>query len=120
MTNEYTEWIAKAERDFRAGKYNVAGKLLEEGAFFFQQSAEKALKALAIKNFGKFPKIHDLVSLAVDLKAPEEIKSYARFLSPAYQYTRYPDVIKTEDLEGEIEELENSAQEILKWVKKNL
>jgi len=120
MTSEYMEWIRKSEKDLEAAKYNLTGGLLEEGAFFLQQSAEKSLKALFIKKTGKFPRIHDLVSLAKDIKAPEEIIASARILSPAYHYTRYPDVVKVENLKERIDELEESAEKILKWVKKNL
>ena len=120
MVYEYLEWIKKAERDFDAALYNLKGNFIEEGAFFLQQSAEKALKALFLKKLSRLPKTHDLVGLAMDLKAPDKIKSYARLLSPAYQYTRYPDVSGIMGLEEEIENLKNYCKEILTWVKKNL
>src|SRR3989344_5106650 len=118
MALEYTEWLKKSEQDFEAAKYNIEGGLIEEGAFFLQQSSEKALKALFIRKSGRFPRIHDLVSLAKELKAPEEIIVLAKILSPAYHYTRYPDVVKVENLKERIGELKESSEKLLKWVKK--
>ena len=99
MGNEHAEWIAKAERDFDTAKYNIEGKKFEGGLFFLQQSAEKALKALYIKKFRKLFKTHNLVVLARALKADKRILTICEQLSPAYQYTRYPDVAEIGDLE---------------------
>jgi len=120
MNDEYKDWIEKAERDFSSANYNIEGGLLEEGAFFLQQSSEKALKALYIKRFKRLFRTHDLVVLAKGLKAPKEIVEFSKKLSPAYQYTRYPDIVKKEELESEINNLKNYSEEILKWVKKSL
>src|SRR3989344_3008729 len=115
MNNEYKEWMEKAEEDLDTANYNLQGNKLGAAAFFMQQSAEKALKALHIKKFGKFPKTHDLVSLSRELKVPENILSCAKLLSPAYQYTRYPDIMEPHELEAEINELNSSCKEIIKW-----
>ena len=48
--DEANRWIAKAERDLNAAKINFDNKLFEVSAFLCQQSVEKALKALQLKN----------------------------------------------------------------------
>ncbi|MBI5803859.1 HEPN domain-containing protein [Candidatus Pacearchaeota archaeon] len=56
--DEYKEWIKKAERDLEAAKSNIKNGFLEEGAFFLQQSAEKAFKSLSIKRLPKILRSH--------------------------------------------------------------
>jgi len=43
-------WLRKSERDMLAAEVNFKERLFEESAFFSHQAAEKALKALYIKN----------------------------------------------------------------------
>lgn len=117
---EVKSWIKKAEEDFETAQYNLDGNKIEPGLFFLQQSAEKALKALYIKKFKKLIKVHDLVLLAKKLNAPKEIVEFCKKLTPAYQYTRYPDVSLTEDIAELTPILLNHCKEILKWVKKNI
>lgn len=68
MKEEIKKWFEQAEKDFNTAKYNISGGNLEAGAFFLQQSAEKALKVLYIKKFRKLLKTHDLILLARKLK----------------------------------------------------
>jgi len=95
--------MEKAEQDLDTAKYNIKGKKLAGGLFFLQQSAEKALKVLYIKKFKKLFKTHN-----------------CELLSPAYQYTRYPDVAKVTALEQRADEFLEYAEEVLRWAKKNL
>ena len=44
-------------------------------------------------------KTHDLFLLSKKVGAPENIFSFSKELSPAYQYTRYPDIINMENLD---------------------
>ncbi|MBS3072110.1 HEPN domain-containing protein, partial [Candidatus Pacearchaeota archaeon] len=90
------------------------------GAFFLQQSAEKALKALLIKRMKELMKTHDLVVLARKLNAPEETIEHCKKLTVVYLETRYPDTNIAKEIKEEIENLKDSAKEILKWTKKNL
>ena len=117
---EYKEWFSQALRDFDTAKYNTEGARFESGAFFLQQSAEKALKSVYIKKFKTLLKTHDLVLLAKKLHAPEKIIGYCRDLNPAYSYTRYPDIPKLENLESKISDLIKFAEEILKWAKESI
>jgi len=117
---DYELWIKKAEEDFDTALYNLKGDKIEAGAFFLQQSAEKALKAIYIKKFKKLLKTHDLVLLSKNVSAPKEIIKHCEKLTIVYSETRYPDTGLEEDIKEEIENLKNSATEILKWTKKNL
>lgn len=118
--NEFDIWFKKAEQELDTAKYNIKGDKLPAGFFFLQQSAEKALKALYIKKFGKLVKTHDLVLLAKDLKAPKNIEEFCMLLTPAYNYTRYPDIIVAVNLKSKAETFIKSTEEILEWIKKNI
>ncbi len=117
---EFNKWIEQAEKDLDTANYNLKGNRNDAGFFFLQQSAEKALKAVYLKKFKKLFKTHDLFILAKRLNAPKEILDYCKKLTPAYQYTRYPDVIQIKELAELEEDFLNYCNEILKWCKKNL
>jgi len=112
------KWLEQAVKDLDTAKYNLQGGRKEAGIFFLQQAAEKALKAAYIKKFRKLFKIHDLVLLSKRIKAPQKILEYCKELSPAYQYTRYPDVTPVRNLDDLSKKFINYVEEILKWVKK--
>lgn len=99
---ESKDWFRQAEKDLDTAKFNLDGGKIEAGVFFLQQSAEKALKAVYINKFKKLLKVHD-----------------CKKLGPAYQYTRYPDVLKVENLNELASEFFDYTKEILKWAKKN-
>lgn len=117
---DFKKWIEKAEEDFETARYNLNGNKIDAGFFFMQQSAEKALKAVYLKKFGALFKTHDLVILAQRLNAPDKILEYCKKLTPAYQYTRYPDIIKVRKLEEFEEDFLKYCKEIIEWCKKNL
>ena len=113
-------WFKKAEEDFDTAKYNLKGNKIEPAVFFLQQSAEKALKAIYIKEYKSIIKVHDLVLLAKKIKAPLKIIELCKELNPAYQYTRYPDVAPVNNLKEKATKFVNSVEEILKWTKENI
>ncbi len=118
---DYEIWIKKAGQDIKTAKYNIKGKEIEAGAFFLQQSAEKALKAVYIKRFKKLIKTHDLVRLAKEIGAPDKIVNGCKKLTLIYQYTRYPDVSPdTGFSKEEINDFIKSTEELLKWTKGSL
>lgn len=117
---EIREWMNKADKDFSTAIYNLKGNELEAAGFFFQQAAEKALKAFYIKKHKKLLKTHVLTILAESLAAPKEILEACKNLTPAYQYTRYPDILKETDINEIITELKANAEEIIKWAKENI
>ena len=117
---EANTWFKKAEKEFQTAKYNIKGNEIEAGAFFLQQSAEKALKALLIKKTKELIKTHDLVFLAKKISAPKEIIEKCQRLTVINQQVRYPDIPQTSELKNEIEELIKYTEDILRWTKKNL
>ncbi len=63
---------------------------------------------------------HDLVSLARDLELSEEVIQDCKELSPAYMYTRYPDVILIKNIERESSKFIDITEKILKWLEKKI
>lgn len=120
MREEIKKWMEKAEHDLNTAKTNFHERIYDAAAFYSQQSAEKALKALCIKTLGEVVKTHDLVFLSRKLDLPDELKIACKELSPAYTYTRYPDVIEIETLDEVSEKLIGYAKEVLEWVKKKI
>lgn len=113
------QWLELAERDIKAAEKIKDVEEYEASAFLCHQAAEKALKAVYIKKFGKLLKTHDLVLLATETEA-EELKNICKELTPAYLYTRYPDVEKVEGIEKLIEGYLAHAKQVVEWAKKNL
>jgi len=117
---DFKIWFDKAKDDLNTAKYNLSGSKFEAGIFFLQQTAEKALKALYIKKFKSLLKTHDLVILAKRINAPDNLIELCKKLAPSYQYTRYPDVIKVDNLDEISKDFLNYTEQILKWVKKKI
>ncbi|MEA1904657.1 MAG: HEPN domain-containing protein [Candidatus Hadarchaeota archaeon] len=120
MREEVGRWWKRAQEDLETARVNRRSERFYAAAFFAQQSVEKALKALSIAKKNKFRKIHDLVALGREVKLPQRLIDYCREISPAYTYTRYPDVIEPADLKPKIGDLIDHAEEVLKWVQKRI
>jgi len=90
------EWITKAEEDFQFAliSLNENKPFHAHICFFFQQSAEKYLKALILAQSAKFQKTHDLVLLLKNcIEKTPDIRSLADdcdLLATFYVETRYP------------------------------
>ena len=92
MREEVKIWWEQAETDLATAKSNLEQGIHYASVLFSQQSAEKALKALYIHLKKDIPpKTHNLVNLAKQMDAPEEIIDACADLSPEYVLTRYPD-----------------------------
>lgn len=117
MEEESKKWIEKAEEDLDTARYNIKGNKINASLLFLQQSSEKALKAVYIKKFNKLLKVHDLVLLAKKVDAPEKIIEFCKELTPAYQYTRYPDVEMVNNPKTLVSKFLKFNEEILKWAK---
>ena len=65
VRSEAERWLAVASTDLvAAGRLlNQAGQLSAQTCFFAQQAAEKAIKALLVRDQIEFPFIHDLDAL---------------------------------------------------------
>lgn len=118
MREEVKRWWERAQEDLETARVNQESERFYAAAFFAQQSVEKALEALSIARMNKFRKIHDLVALGREVKLPQRLIDHCREISPAYTYTRYPDVPGRADLGPRIGDMIKHAEEILRWVRK--
>lgn len=88
-------------------------------AFYSQQAAEKALKAMQIQMLSRFDRVHDLLTLADSVKTPEEILNCCLRLNPYYTITRYPDVGEP-IAEKTAKEVVDKSRRVVEWVKQSL
>jgi HEPN domain-containing protein len=89
MREEVANNWAQAQEDLETSRVLLEAERYYASVFFSQQAAEKALKALYVQSKRELPKTHNLVELAIELKAPEEVMSAAQELTPDYLVTRY-------------------------------
>lgn len=109
----------RAEEDLGTAEDCIKIKRFHAVAFYSQQAAEKALKALQIEKLSRFDRVHDLLTLAASIKAPTEIVNCCLKLNPYYTITRYPDVeetIKEEAAKG----LPKISRRVVEWAKQTL
>lgn len=116
---EPREWLNRALSNLNLGKNCIQGVNLEDLCFNFQQSVEKSLKAILIKNNIKVPRTHSISELISILKeksiiVPDEIQKIAPSLNIYAVDTRYPDnyfVIDKEDYKEAFE----IAEKVYNW-----
>ena len=111
-------WLAKAQEDLETPEYNLKGKKLSYAAFLYQQSAEKALKAVLIKQGKPVPKIHDCGVLAQVARAPQGLLKTAESLTRYYFRTRYPDELLAQVDKEQVQQLRTAAWEVIEWSKR--
>lgn len=93
MREEVGRWVEQAAIDLKAADDNLKSKNYYLVALLCHQAIEKALKALyMLKKHRASPRTHSLVGLAAELQVPQQFRSTADLLNPAYIFTRYPDV----------------------------
>ncbi|MHB0912902.1 MAG: HEPN domain-containing protein [Armatimonadota bacterium] len=107
----------------------TARTLLDAGiyyasVFFSQQTAEKALKAVALHRQQKNPRGHHLIQIANNLDAPIEVMNAAAELNAEFLTTRNPDALdeipaQFFDHESAITHLK-AAETVLDWAKSML
>lgn len=119
MREEVKNWWKSGQKDAETARYNLDGDKLEAAAFFAQQAAEKALKALQIKKLSEFERTHDLVALAKSLDSPTEIIRFCETITPFCTMPRYPDVKITYDKQ-KFSSVINAIEKVGEWVKQNL
>lgn len=122
-SKEIAKWTNKAEDD-----YNFASSILPDTTFyshvcfFFQQAAEKYLKAYIVKNNLEFRKIHDLTKLLEicekENSAFSSLLEDCQLLNALYIDTRYPVHWPSMVSKGEAQKAEQSASKIKEFVKK--
>lgn len=106
-------WFEIAERDLDVARYLLEGERFSAAAFYAQQAAEKALKALLAER--PPPKTHDVFALAKMIAVPQRILDLANEFSPVYVATRYPEVGEVEIDEEEAAALVKAAEEVVAW-----
>ena len=119
MRREAKGWLYKAQEDYSTAQDCLESKHFDASAFHSQQAAEKSLKALQIHLQGKFDKIHDLVSLAKSVDAPNDIVTCCLRLAPYYVVTRYPDVGEP-ITKATVKELLDYSMKVIRWVTQSL
>lgn len=117
MVGTPEDWLAQADEDLRTAEYNLEGEMLDAAAFYAQQAAEKALKAVHLGSEGRLTRTHDLVALGRRVDAPEDLLERCKILSPAYFYTRYPDVAGIDAIDEDVPELVEHAKEVVSWAR---
>jgi len=117
-------WVMQAESDLDSAKYNFKGKRFDVAAYLCQQSVEKGLKALYLKDNKELWKTHDLVKLATLINAPQEIINVCNELNPIYVEDRYPDFSDTipakKFAENDINNFIKKTEKTMKWIKAQL
>ena len=121
----FEEWLDKAEEDFKFAEKNLQeDEFYPQICFHFHQAAEKYLKAAIIGNGLKFRPVHDLIEMISTLKetfsSATEIEEDCKFINPFYIETRYPVHWPTSYNKKTAELARDSAENIRKWVKKQL
>ncbi|MEK6874727.1 MAG: HEPN domain-containing protein [Nanoarchaeota archaeon] len=119
MRIESKEWLFQAKQDYNTAEYLIQGNKLQACAFYSQQRAEKALKAVQIELLKRFDRTHDLVLLSSSVNAPQHIIEACSQLSPQYVATRYPDTKKVHTL-PDVNKLLQHSREVLEWASKTL
>ncbi len=125
MRTEVHDWLEQAHADLKTARDNLSLKNYYASVVFSQQSAEKALKALYFFSEKKVPpKIHDLVKLAMELNAPEEVLASADNLTGTYLSSRYPgaapEIPARYYTQVKAETHLQEAEVILKWAEKKI
>jgi HEPN domain-containing protein len=94
--DDIRQWIDLARYDLRTSEAMLSGKRYLYVLFTCQQATEKMLKALIVKNTGRFPpRIHDLGRLAesAGLELDENRRRFVGKLSLYYIESRYPEEV---------------------------
>lgn len=91
MTERSRDWLAQAEDDLCWCADTCAAGRWSQACFVAQQTAEKAMKALAIKRGYTTIRSHSVKELAQALQINDEIETMARRLDLYYISARYPD-----------------------------
>ncbi len=128
MREEVVLWIRQAEADLRKARNDLITHDWDSAAFWSQQAAEKALKALLIY-FGKVARSHNLLELARILMEEVGVDTSSilddlRELTIHYTISRYPNAANALPIELYDEkmarDLVSRAERVVLWVKQYL
>jgi HEPN domain-containing protein len=123
MDKDILYWVSLSRYDINTAKAMLAGRRYLYVLFTCQQAIEKMLKALVVKNTGRFPpKIHDLVKLLTiaGIEAPDGKREFLAKLNYYYLETRYPaelsEISKLIKRQTALD-IFNKTREMLTWLK---
>lgn len=91
MRKEVLDWLNSAGDDLKTARTLLENMVFYASAFYSQQAAEKALKAVHIHKLKKISTLHNIVEISREVGAPQEIVDSCRRLNPHYVQSRYPD-----------------------------
>lgn len=121
-------WFKQAESDLRKALNDLTTNDWDSAAFWSQQAAEKALKALLLE-YGITYRGHELLEIASIIERElglnvDEIRNLLRDLTIHYTVSRYPNAanaIPAELYTKEMAEvLVEKARRVVEWVKRYL
>lgn len=124
MREEIKYWLAQAKADLKSATDLLKTDNYYASVFFSQQTTEKSLKALYIKQKRKTIQTHNLVRLARQLNAPEHIINNCAELTPDYITTHNPDAATGAPFENytrdSAEKHLKMAEEVYQWTKQQI
>ncbi len=126
QTEEYKDWISKAEDHLQWANDNLKDGNYILVCFLCQQVVEISFKGFCYYKNEVPPRIHDLLKIlsvceSLGLKIDKVLVPKISRLSEYYMKSRYPDMLE-EDLDSKeiAEEALNFAKEIMGEIKKQL
>lgn len=123
MRKEIETWWKQTARDLITAENSCRSGDYYASVFWCQQAVEKGLKAKYIQLRNNLLKIHDVVKLAKEVQAPEEIVQKCSKINPVYIEVRYPegDELPSERVNKlEAKKIIGLTKEIPQWIEKNL
>jgi HEPN domain-containing protein len=125
MRPETQAWWKQGLADIQTAKVNLKAEKFYAAAFFAQQAAEKALKAVFLESLKRTPPaLHNLYELGKSVRAPANILETCRDISPAYTLARYPSASTGSPSEFYTEknakEAVDKSSKVIAWVKRSL
>lgn len=128
MREEASLWFRQAERDLEKARNDLLTHDWDSAAFWSQQAAEKALKALLLSR-GRVYRGHSLLALAETAKSElglsvDDIIGDLRELTIHYTISRYPNAANAFPYElydeAKARELVERARRVVEWVRRHL
>ncbi|MDK6028925.1 HEPN domain-containing protein [Ignisphaera sp. 4213-co] len=128
MRREAFMWLKQAESDLKKALNDLVTGDWDSAAFWSQQAAEKALKALLLEH-GLVYRGHELLEIANLIEKElninvDEVRNLLRDLTIHYVISRYPNAangipaeLYTKDI---AESLVEKARRVVEWVKQYL
>ncbi|MDP3989863.1 MAG: HEPN domain-containing protein [archaeon] len=122
MRNDVEVWLKQAKRDLKSAKNSLISGDYYVTALLCQQAVEKSLKYHYLQKNKDLLRIHDLVKLAREVGAPDNIIKACAEINPVYVEVRYPEgnELPFEKVnKKEAEYILKLTEIILQWIQKN-